>query len=380
MKQGKWGVGVIACLVSGTVFGSGFQLYTEGSAEALGQAGAISGRDDLVSLAWYNPSALAGAERPAIMIGSTFVQIHTDFTSPAGNASMSEDWRTIPHLYYVQPINGDLTAMLSINAPYGLITEWPDGWAGQALALYSDLETIYVTPSVAWAVGEKLSVSAGFNVVRGEAKLTRAGAVVEGDDVGYGGTVSVHYQPLEDWALGARYQSRAELELDGTLDVGPVFDASADVTLPSSVNIGIANTSIENLSLGFDVVWTEWSTYDYLTVVAPPVPPTPAPKLWDDVWSIRLGGEYELGDNWVLRAGYVWDESPVPDSTRSPELPGSDRQMVMAGIGWKWNNIGVDAAYSYLWAEKADMGTIYPLPGEFETATHLIALSGSYTF
>ena len=65
MKQGRWTAIAIVCLVSGSVFGAGFQLYTEGSAEALGQAGAISGRDDLISLAWYNPSALAGTERPA---------------------------------------------------------------------------------------------------------------------------------------------------------------------------------------------------------------------------------------------------------------------------------------------------------------------------
>lgn len=375
MKQIRWWTVVAGCLVSGTALGAGFQLYTEGSAEALGQAGAIGGRDDLVSLAWYNPSALAGAERPAIMVGSTFVQIQTDFTSPAGNASMSDDWRTIPHLYYVQPINGELTAMLSINAPYGLITEWPDGWAGQALALYSDLETIYVTPSVAWAIDDKLSVSAGFNVVRGEAELSNTTfGRLEGDDVGYGGTASVHFEPVKDWAVGARYQSRVELEIEGELN-GAV-SASADLRLPSSVNMGVANTSIDNLSLGFDVVWTEWSTYDKLAIV----PVGVSPKLWSNVWSIRVGGEYALGDSWKLRAGYVWDESPVPDSTRSPEMPGSDHQMVMAGVGWKWNNIGIDAAYSYLWADKADMGTIYPLPGEFETTTHLVALSASYEF
>ncbi|MEN7973848.1 MAG: outer membrane protein transport protein, partial [Verrucomicrobiota bacterium] len=128
MKQIGWRAVIAGCLVSGTALGAGFQLYTEGSAEALGQAGAISGRDDLVSLAWYNPSALAGAERPAIMVGSTFASIRTDYEGGGTTASMSDDWQPIPHLYYVQPIATNWTAMLSINAPYGLITEWPDGW------------------------------------------------------------------------------------------------------------------------------------------------------------------------------------------------------------------------------------------------------------
>ena len=36
----------------------------------------------------------------------------------------------------------------------------------------------------------------------------------------------------------------------------------ADLELPSFVNVGIANRSIGDLTLGLDLVWTEWSTYD----------------------------------------------------------------------------------------------------------------------
>ena len=124
-------------------------------------------------------------------------------------------------------------------------------------------------------------------------------------------------------------------------------------------------------------MWTEWSTYDVLAVENLP----PSVKDWDDVISIRIGGEYALGDSWALRAGYVWDESPVPDETRSPELPGSDRQMLMAGVGWKTGGVGIDAAYSYLWADDAQIGTNpLGLSGKFETTTHLVSLSVSYTF
>jgi long-chain fatty acid transport protein len=385
-------------LIHGTAFGAGFQLYTEGSTEALGQAGAISGRDDLISLAWYNPAALAGTEQPAVMAGVTFAQIKTDYInvfSSAANASMSDDWRTIPHLYYVQPINERWTTMLSVNAPYGLITEWPDGWAGAQLALLSDLESVYITPSVAWQAMENLSIGAGVNVVNATAELSRfepappvgppGDAVVEGDDISYGGTVSAHYQPFEDWGFGVRYQSRVKLEITGSSSIPAVtLPASADLELPSTVNVGVANRSIGNLKLGLDLVWTEWSTYEELRIETPAATVT-APKDWDDVISIRIGGEYALGESWALRAGYVWDQSPVPDTTRSPELPGSDRQMLMAGVGWKSGGLGIDLAYSYLWAEDADMGTIItsvapPLAGTFETVTHLVGLSASYSF
>lgn len=384
MMKGKLSAVMCIGLVAGSAFGAGFQLYTEGSAEALGQAGAVSGRTNLVSLAWYNPAALAGAKQAAVMAGAVFASIETDFstTIPGGNASMSDDWQAIPHLYYVQPISEDWTASLSINAPYGLITEWPAGWAGAALATYSELQTIYITPSVAWRPCTVFSVAAGISVVDAEADLQRTGSRVTGDDMAYGYNISAHFQPLDDWGFGAHYQSSVKMKISGQVDgVAPFpVPAFADLELPSSANFGVANTSIKNLTLGLDFVWTEWSTYDKLVILAPPGAPTVAPKNWDDVWSVRVGAEYALNDSWALRCGYVWDESPIPDTTRAPELPGSDRQMVMAGFGWKSGAVGIDVAYSYLWADKANMGTLYPLPGSFETATHLVGLSGSYRF
>lgn len=382
MRCGAWGVAVSVAM-TGSVFGAGFQLYTEGSAEALGQAGAVSGRKGLISQAWYNPAALAGAERPQIMIGSAFVSIRTDYKNDfttAADSSMSDEWRVIPHLYYVQPISEKWTAMVSVNAPYGLITEWPTDWSGALFATYSELRTVYFTPSVAWKPLDMLSVSAGFNVVDAEARLEGTGRVVEGDDIGYGGTFSAHLQPLDDWGIGFRYQSRVMLEVEGTINGS--LATSADLELPSSINVGLANTSFNKLALGLDLVWTEWSTYEVLAVEGL----SPSAKNWEDVISIRLGGEYALGDEWMLRAGYIWDQSPVPDETRAPEMPGTDRQMITFGAGWKcWKTLTLDVAYSYLWADEGRMGSditsVAPgLAGTFETTTHLVGISASYTF
>ncbi|VGO20634.1 OmpP1/FadL family transporter [Pontiella sulfatireligans] len=203
------------------------------------------------------------------------------------------------------------------------------------------------------------------------------GSSLEGDDTAPGGTASVRFQALDHWALGARYQSKVDLKLTG--EINHALDASAEITLPSSFTAGLANTSIKNLTLELNVVWTEWSVYDELAVKTAAGTQS-APKDWDDVWSIRAGGEYALGEQLALRAGYVWDESPVPGTTRAPELPGSNRQMVTGGVGWANGRLGVDAAYAHLWAKTVDMGSIYPLEGKFKTATHVVSLSASYAF
>jgi long-chain fatty acid transport protein len=416
MNKVYWlAVAAIAAL-SASAPGAGFQLYTEGSAEALGQGGAISGRDDLVSLAWYNPAALAGAEQPSIMAGSTFVKIKASFDSalsPLLDASAVDDWHAVPHFYYVQPVSGDWTALLSVNAPYGLVTEWPDGWAGSIAAVYSELKTIYTTPSLAYRINDRVAISAGLNVVYAAARLTASRDFsalpgpdfgereVRGDDFGCGYTASAHWNIADEWAAGARFQSRVKVNLEGEVefDLNPLspgsteFDGSAELILPASVNIGVVNKSLRSLQLGFDLVWSEWSSYDALIyefgagypVTALTPNPEVVPKRWDNVWSTRLGGEYELNETWALRAGYVWDQSPAPNETRAPELPDADRQMVMAGVGWKGNNMGVDLAYSYLWAKKSTTGAevvalVPTTAGEYEGETHLVALSVSYAF
>lgn len=387
MSNGKWVGLALSTLWTGAALGAGFQLYTEGSAEALGQAGAVSGRTNMTSQAWYNPSALAGADRPAIMVGSSFASIRTDYKSGLDplvpDAEMSDEWRAIPHLYYVQPLAENLTGTFSVNAPYGLITEWDDGWAGAAAATYSDLEAVYITPSIAWQAMDMLAVSAGLNVVNAEAQLEGTGRVVEGDDISYGGTFSAHLQPWKDWGFGFRYQSRVKLDISGRLELSGIgtFPASADLELPATLNIGVANSSFENLTLGLDLVWTEWSTYDQLIIENPVTDALRSTNSWNDVISIRLGAEYALGESWKLRAGYIWDESPVPDETRGPMLPGSDRQMVTLGCGWQFRDtMTIDAAYSYLWAEEASAEGEIGLPGEYETTTHLLAFSLGYTF
>jgi long-chain fatty acid transport protein len=391
-------------LLAGSAAGAGFQLYTEGSAEALGQAGAVSGRDDLVSLAWYNPAALAGTERPAMLTGCSFVQLQTDFSGAAGRASMADDWRAIPHLYYAQPLAEDWTGLLSINAPYGLVSEWSERWLGNLAATYSSFSAVYTTPSLAYRFNDRISVSAGFNVVYADAELAAdrvafGERTVKGGDAGYGGTVAAHANLARNWSVGVRYQSRVALKLDGDVyfDSNPlspgdtVFSGRTEIILPSSVNLGLANRTFAGLKLGIDLVWTEWSTYDQLVFnFSSDYPallsnPEGAPKQWDDAWSVRVGGEYELCESWGLRGGYVWDQSPVPDATRSPELPGSDRQMLMAGIGWSGEKLSLDLAYSYLWAATAESGSeivsqIPALAGSYDTATHVCAFSVGVAF
>ncbi|MBI9019695.1 MAG: outer membrane protein transport protein [Verrucomicrobia bacterium] len=389
--------------LNATTWAGGFQLYNEGSAEALAQAGAITARDDLSSLAWYNPAGLAGTEQRSVMVGNTFILLNARFDGSAFNDTMGKHWRSIPHAYLIQPINKTQTFTLSLNAPYGLITEWPDGWNGQPLAIKSELSSLYATPSLAMKLSEQLSVSAGFNAVYTTVELTSLAVPLalggrdpniavpqqrklSANDFGIGGTVALRWAINPHWALGARYQSEVQHTFDGKAQYAsdPDVKFKADGTLPDSLTLGLTYTGLERWTFGLDAVWTDWSDFDQLVYEFPGANET-VPEEWNDVWSIHLGAEFRASKNWVLRGGYVRDESPVSGQYRSPMLPGSDSQLFMGGFGYTFKSWTLDVAYSYILAEKTEQGSAIAatdpaFAGDYDSDAHLLSFSISHSF
>lgn len=433
MKKMKRVMAGVAMLISGASFAAGFQLYSEGSAEALGVAGAVIGRQGMTSQAWYNPAATSSFEKPSFMAGFSALKLSSEYSYAGGSSELVDDWRPTGYFYTIFPLDEKFTLNLSINAPYGMITQWESDWVGQYIATYTNARFLYMTPSLTYRVNDELSIAAGFNIVYGSAELHKyippypvhpafpmygIGAKtfaknkvsLSADGFGVGFTGSVHYQPTEDWGFGAHYQSRVRLHLKGEskfryeedyqvpLPGGPLVgyrdgDADTYVTLPSSLGVGVANNSFKDWTLTFDTVWTEWSTYDDLDVHFDHYPVLRTPKTsfknnkWDDVFSFRVGAEYQLNDNWALRGGYMYDISPANDRWRAPEMPDNDRHMFSLGCGYTKDNWGIDLAYAYLFLEDGKLGTeVAKTPGytggrgSFETDVHIVSLAVRYQF
>jgi long-chain fatty acid transport protein len=161
--------------------------------------------------------------------------------------------------------------------------------------------------------------------------------------------------------------------------------------MPALASIGIANTSIPNLTLEFDLQWTGWSSVDTLILdfENPAVPDFTAPKNWNDVIALRFGGEYRLNDAMALRLGYVYDPTPVPGETLDTLVPDADRHDFSIGFGAKFEKLTVDVAYMAIVFKDRKVDNIqntdipglqYRLHGTFETLAHLFGLSVSYHF
>jgi long-chain fatty acid transport protein len=185
---------------------------------------------------------------------------------------------------------------------------------------------------------------------------------------GYAGKVGAHYKFNEMVSFGAQYTSEADFDFDGgTLraNYGPAgsltFDAEMeDFTWPQEAEFGIALQATHQLLLAADVKWIGWSSaIDLVKVRAKEgpagVPPPASPGSdsilfnmnWDDQWVYAFGAEFAINQDHIVRLGYNYGKSPVPDGNLSPLFPAIVEHHITLGYGIILENWAVDIAYEH---------------------------------
>ncbi len=154
------------------------------------------------------------------------------------------------------PINPQWTFGLGVNVPFGLKTEYDDGWLGRYQALKSKIETINVNPALSWQVTPTLALGAGVNYQRIKATLTNnvnySGALLQaaagppaniapgsptfnaiagltggldslqtvtGDDDTWGWNVGLAWDATPQLRVAASYRSAMKYNVSGNLDL-----------------------------------------------------------------------------------------------------------------------------------------------------------------
>jgi len=206
---------------------------------------------------------------------------------------------------------------------------------------------------------------------------------------------------MNDWRFGLTYRSEVEAQYDGDADftvtptgygdtvdgiVAGIFpDTGGDtmIKFPASASIGVAYFVKPELSIEVDVNWMGWSSYESLDIdfEDPSLPDKSQRKDWDDVFSYRIGAMYNANDKLDLYGGYYFDESPIPDETLDPILPGADRHSIQFGAGYKIGDLKVNASYMALFF--VDRGTdshYLGANGDYDSFSHLFGLQFGYQF
>lgn len=403
-------LGLLACLTSAG-WAAGFAILQQGTA-AMAQGNAFVAQADDPSAIFYNPAGLTQLQRPQIYAHTVFSSTSRAYISPQGSYTTGKHKIfIIPATYGVLPVTDRLVIGCGIFSPFGLGTTWPPSWAGRYLSTASHLQTFNVNPVAAFKVLENLSIAVGFNVLWSKVNiqrrtmmsmpgmlLTELKSDFEGDGIGLGYNFGLLYEPIQGLKLGLAYRSEIRVNHDGDLKVAwldPV-NGQAAVVYPPSLTWGIAVSRWKPLVVEFDVTWTGWSTYDYLRLdLAQPLPgPTSTilqEKRWNDAWAYRFGANYEIRPGMKIRAGYIYDLTPVPASTFDPTVPDANRHIFTLGGDMEIRQFTLGFAYNFILSEnrsKANVLTINgaPLPpalqanGKYKSDNHSFGFSIAYKF
>lgn len=368
----------LLALASGQSAAAGFQLL-EQNASGLSNAYAGSAAvADNASTIFFNPAGMTKLQAREFSVGVDAVRPTFKFSDRGsstgvltGTGGDAGSWAFIPNAYLSWALNKDLYVGVGMSGPFGLVTEYDEPWVGAAHALKFEIQTINVNPSIAYRVNDVVAVGLGLNWQRMDAEYKRTVGIFDvpvaglgpvprplssstvtfdADDDTWGWNIGALFTLSETTRVGVSYRSKIKHTLSGSLKVkggDPVLngasssDAEADVELPDTFILSVKQQLNNRWEMLGDVSWTGWSSIGDINIVrtSGPLNGATAQTLeadFRDTWRIALGANYLLNDDWTLKFGVAYDQTPVRDpSTRLVSLPDNNRTWLTVGAQWK---------------------------------------------
>ncbi|VVO17866.1 OmpP1/FadL family transporter [Pseudomonas fluorescens] len=372
-------------LASTQIFASGFAVNEQSiSGMGTGFAGRSSSADD-ASTVFGNPAGMSRLKREQVTGGAALIDAYTDIhdasSSPNSGSNKGDmvPLIAVPMGYYVKPIDEHWTVGFGMYAPFGLVTDYENNFAGRYFGSKSEVTVLTLQPTISYAFNDKVSIGFGPTINRIDGALesnlsiTQAapdGKVkIEGDDTALGFNAGVLVQATDSTRVGLTYHSKVKYKLEGNTKVNygvlgligqnssQKYDASLDITTPESVDFSVTHALNDQWTLYAGSTWTRWSRLKEITVENEGVPPMLAGQFgtiteeqnWHNTWAHAIGASYQLNKQWVLRGGVSVDQAPTNNVDRSPRIPTGDRKAFSLGAGWSpTEDLTIDVAYSYL--------------------------------
>ncbi len=416
---------VLSSIVAIAAFGGGFQLNEHG-ARSMAQGGAFAARALDGSAIFFNPAGLSFQKGTSFYVGTTLIATAGKYISTGSITTEQIKGTFFPtNAYITHTMDNGLAFGIGFFSPYGLGTEWPNPWAGDTLAVQTNLKTFYLNPSISYKFSDQLAIAVGASYVWSDVSLnyrvatyaslapptpTKGTADLTGKGTSFNWNVGIMYKPSADWFIGASYRAQSKVDYSGDVSFTgmgvfsnllgvnyfPGGYGKTSITMPSNLFVGIAHDFTSNLTVEADLQYIGWSSYDKLVLdiaTGPTIPgavpiiggmtpqKSPAAKVkdWTNAYMARLGGEYRL-DPLALRAGFIYDKTPQPINKIEPMLPDANRVEFTVGFGFKFTSMfGIDFAYqAILFQERVASAPDNGFKGTYDSSANLFGLNLSY--
>lgn len=396
----------------------GFRNSPAGSFN-LGRAGGRFAHVDDSSAIAQNPANLVDLERIEAQLTPSAVYLKVDYSGDGGLSAETKDpWKFLPNLFVAAPFDDNrFAAGLGITTPYGLGNEWdqsgrfadPTGWRYQT-PYSSELMTINLNPTFAIKLGEHFQAGVGLDVfwseltfkqyypwflVTGNLADGEGKAEASGDGVGFGANLGITWKPADRHRFALTFRSPVAVDYEGDFETenapalfgGGTYGSSFDsrIEFPMIIGGGYGFDVTDKVRLEVDFEWVQFSRFDSLPVtVGEPLPglPSEVREEWDNTFTAGIGGDWRFATNWVLRAGYQFYESPVPDQTISPSIPDANQNVITVGLGYRYKRHAFEIAYGYDFYDRRDISNnLNPaFNGTYDITVHLFSAAYRLSF
>jgi long-chain fatty acid transport protein len=357
------------------VSANGFRLASQdGFATARGEAFAATANN--ASAIYYNPAGITQLEGNNVRGGLYGIYLNQSFvpTNGAPNSGTyhnSDNLAAVPQLFYTYtPKDSPLSFGLGVYAPYGGRIDWPQNTGFRAVATEGSLQYFRVNPVIAFKLAPNLSIGGGVMVDYGKIDLEQGLSAApqppnfyrfkgNGWSVGY--NLGVLWQPGEKISLGATFRSATQFTMDGHTEFEKYssgipytsLPAHADFTFPLTAVVGISYRPTPKWNLEFDADYTDWNSFGTVTIYQQGTPPPGGPQNpvltldWRASWMYEIGVTRYFDRGWHVSAGYVYNETSVPDAYYTPLAADLNRHFFSIGAGRKGKRFDFDVTYQF---------------------------------
>lgn len=434
---------IVVC--SSNSYANGISLSSPG-VKAPGMGGAFIGlADDYTSIFW-NPAGQTNLDKAQISVWAMDVipmatyELEGPFGPEGANAKVIDaETKTnhylIPNLSAFVPLmSGDLSVGFGAYATSGLGAEWD----GSELLFFSAMNpdavfdwsnqigAFNISPSVAYKINEQFSIGASLNVMYAMLDMARpmdlmdmsSGQPAMGSDnimdaqyeesstgLGIGFSFGALYKATDYLSIGVSYKSTTTIAMSGdatnslfkneALGQPEESEFERDLVLPMWIGGGIAVKPMEDLTLCFDLQWSQWSeavdvlTTEYMDWKAPDGNGGVVNQKedmhmeWEDAIQVRFGAQYDVNKDLALRCGFYLDPAPAPDKSLNIIFPSISYKTFTVGTSYDFGAVAMDFAFEYFLGEERDIpfGKYADAnPGKHNMDIMAIAIGFTYTF
>jgi long-chain fatty acid transport protein len=231
--------------------------------------------------------------------------------------------------------------------------------------VFSEFQVLQIHPAVAYQLTDRLSVAAGPTLNLAIAKVAPALFTTPDDANGDGfrtypaathseatwgaGFAVGAYYKADTWAVGASFKSPQWFDtfrFDSADELGRPRRLEVNLDLPLIASVGAAYTGLERWVFAVDGRFLDYRGANFFGDSG--ISPEGAVRGlgWRSIFAVAAGAQFQLTDAVSLRAGYSWNQNPIPDSQSfiNAVSPVIVEHTVFVGASW---NVTEDFSLSF---------------------------------